>query len=759
MTKFILLFAMVVALALPVVPSVSHAQVSPALARKAPDAAEMLDAAGKRGHVRIIAEFTGPVPANQLTPDPARLAPMMQHIASMQDAIVATHFGSAANPRPGQGFPRGLMRFEIRPMFAVNVSTTELGVLASDPRIVHIHLDRLDAPSLLQSVPLIGMPGAYIAGATGSGQAVAIIDTGVQPNHEFLATKVVMEACFSNSGGGGGGLSLCPNGTPSQTGAGAADPTTGNCINAGTQLCGHGTHVAGIAAGNNTNPGGGKPNNGVAKGADIVAVQVFTLFTDAPTCIAAGTTAPCVLATVSDQISALDWVFMNALTPAAGVKLASANMSLGGGMFTAACDGDTRKGSIDSLRGAGVATAIAAGNSGFINAVGAPGCISTAVTVGSADKNDVISSFTNIAPMVALMGPGGFGGGSCAFGSINPDILSSVAGNAPAVTGNYACFAGTSQATPHVAGAFAAIRTACPSATVDQILTALQNTGKPITDTRAGGTLTKPRIQVDAALQQLCITASDLAITKTAPATATAGSSFSYTINVTNNGPSNATTVVVTDPLPAGIAFVSSSPVACTGAPNLSCTIGSLANGASSSFSITVNVPANFAPSTISNTASVKADQLDLNPGNNMFTASTLVSGSADLALTKTCTSTASVNSSCDITITNLGPSDAQAVMVTDAITSSGNNFTVTSVSGAACTPAPPVGPVTSTTLMCNLGTVAASATGIVHVTFTSVNHGTVSDTATVTSTTPDPNAGNNSGMGSVTFRKHGLRG
>jgi serine protease len=58
-------------------------------------------------------------------------------------------------------------------------------------------------------------------------------------------------------------------------------------------------------------------------------------------------------------------------------------------------------------------------------------------------------------------------------------------------------------AAPHVAGAFAAIRTACPNATVDQILTALQTTGLPIADTRTGGTLSRPRIRVDQALLQL----------------------------------------------------------------------------------------------------------------------------------------------------------------------------------------------------------------------------------------------------------------
>ena len=58
-------------------------------------------------------------------------------------------------------------------------------------------------------------------------------------------------------------------------------------------------------------------------------------------------------------------------------------------------------------------------------------------------------------------------------------------------------------ATPHVAGAIAAVRSACPSATADAIENALKSTGTPITDTRPGGTQTKPRIRVDLAVQSL----------------------------------------------------------------------------------------------------------------------------------------------------------------------------------------------------------------------------------------------------------------
>jgi hypothetical protein len=74
------------------------------------------------------------------------------------------------------------------------------------------------------------------------------------------------------------------------------------------------------------------------------------------------------------------------------------------------------------------------------------------------------------AHVLAGRAPGArrLGGGSCAFGANNPDILSSIAGTSSSSTTTYVCLAGTSMATPHVAGTLAALRSACATATVDQ---------------------------------------------------------------------------------------------------------------------------------------------------------------------------------------------------------------------------------------------------------------------------------------------------
>jgi hypothetical protein len=462
-----------------------------ALWAKATEAAEITAIAQQNGHVRVIVLFDSPVPASQLKSDPASVANAKAQVAAARDAIVSWHFGSATSPTQGQGFDRGLARFQITPGFAVNVSPSELQALANDPRVTRINYDRVLRANLIESVPLIGMTAAYTMNATGAGQAVAVLDTGIKFDHEFLVANLVAEACFSNASPAANRVSLCPNGGQSQFGVGAARSDASACINGSSpiNLCEHGSHVAGIAAGLNTNQQGGEPPNGVAKNAKIFAIQVFTRFNDPGEC--SPDPAPCVGTWISDQLHALDHVFAN-LNLGGGTVVASVNMSFGGGLFSGTCDSAPQKPAIDNLRAAGVLSAIASGNDDSTTQISTPACISTAVAVGATVKDDNLASFSNMSPTVDLLAPGAF-------------ILSSI----PVVSANnntttYAHFGGTSMAAPHVAGAIAAIRTACPRATADAIENALKSTGTPVVDERQGGTQTWPRIRVDLAVQSLC---------------------------------------------------------------------------------------------------------------------------------------------------------------------------------------------------------------------------------------------------------------
>ena len=127
-------------------------------------------------------------------------------------------------------------------------------------------------------------------------------------------------------------------------------------------------------------------------------------------------------------------------------------------------------------------------------------------------------------------------------------------------------------------------------------------------------------------------TSADLGITKSATPVILDGGNITYSITVTNSGPSNAQSVQMTDPLPGGTVFVSDSGAAgwAKGDPlvgtngTITDTIGTLAAGASATFTIVATDTGVAAPNTISNTATIAATTPDSNP-NNSSTASTTV--------------------------------------------------------------------------------------------------------------------------------------
>ena len=386
-------------------------------------------------------------------------------------SVISRYQEQLLSKLPQQASKR-VSRFKSIPFLGLSVTPAELASLQNDPDVEFIEEDRLLRASLDISIPLIGADQVWNEPFTGSGAAVAIIDSGVDSSHPFLTGRVVSEACYSTTYAPLNATSLCPTDTLGNlihAGAGTAQP----CNISG---CDHGTHVAGIAAGNGS-------SSGVAKDASIIAIQVFSRFDDANFC---GSSAPCIAAFTSDIISALERV----RDLQGSFDIAAANMSLGGGTVSSisSCDSNnaSTKSIIDQLRALGIATVIAAGNNGNSAAMSSPGCISTAITVGASSDSDGIASFSNSGSWLDFMAPG-------------VSIISSVPG------GGFTNKSGTSMATPHVTGAWALMKSkrdavfgsSHTAQTVNQIAAALTNEGTIIHDARNG--MDFPRIQLNAA--------------------------------------------------------------------------------------------------------------------------------------------------------------------------------------------------------------------------------------------------------------------
>ncbi|WP_236063962.1 S8 family peptidase [Streptomyces poriferorum] len=280
-------------------------------------------------------------------------------------------------------------------------------------------LDARVKGALKDSVPQIGAPAAWAEGYDGKGVKVAVLDTGIDPEHPDLKDRIV------------GSKSFVP----------------GQAVLDGN---GHGTHVASTVAGSGAASGG--DYRGVAPAADLLVGKV--LGNDG-------------YGANSGIIEAMEW--------AKDQGAAVVSMSLGD---TAPDDGtDPMAQAVNALSADdGPLFVIAAGNAYDPGAISTPGSADKALTVAAVDKNDERASFSSQGPLI------GTSGLKPDISAPGVDITAAASQAMPGVTGMYRTLSGTSMATPHVAGAAAILKQRHPDWSGQQLKDALMSTSKELPD-------------------------------------------------------------------------------------------------------------------------------------------------------------------------------------------------------------------------------------------------------------------------------------
>lgn len=254
----------------------------------------------------------------------------------------------------------------------------------------------------------------------------------------------------------------------------------------------------------------------------------------------------------------------------------------------------------------------------------------------------------------------------------------------------------------------------------------------------------------------------------------TADSRLTYTLVVTNIGPDAATNVTLTDPIPmyspasfgrpattvgASVTAGSSGGESCSGTSTVTCSLGSIANGASKTVTVTVDRP--MQSGTWVNTASAfSANVGDPDRSNNSGSATAIVAAVADIELTAKSVTPDPVKSGVEatyvISIRNNGPSAAQNVIVTDRFAALGANGTFTFVSavasnGGSCPTAPTSAIAGPFDVVCSWASVPPSGVRSMTVRIrpdymaSPPSPRQIANTATVTTTTVESDAANNS--------------
>jgi uncharacterized repeat protein (TIGR01451 family) len=235
----------------------------------------------------------------------------------------------------------------------------------------------------------------------------------------------------------------------------------------------------------------------------------------------------------------------------------------------------------------------------------------------------------------------------------------------------------------------------------------------------------------------------DLSITKvTSTPSVNLGGTCTYTLQVTNNGPTTASNVTVTDVLPPGATYLNDSGTgwSCNQvAGTITCTLPSLAVGPAAPITLSTTAPASTT-GPLNNQATVTSGTLDPTPGNNASAVAVVnVVASSAVSIVKS-TSAVQAYSGQPVTyslaVSNAGPTSALSVSVTDVLPA-GATFVSAAGTGWSCGQA--AGTVTCTMAVLPVG--AAPAISLVFTAPPTATATTLSNTATVggTGITPGP--------------------
>ncbi len=301
---------------------------------------------------------------------------------------------------------------------AAEISSADIDELTADEKVAYIAGDYDVKTCLDIARPAIN---AESPGYTGRGVGVAVVDTGIYPHADLTvnSSRIKAFADFVN---------------------GKKKPYDDN---------GHGTHCAGIIAGDGFSSKG--KYAGIAPAADIISVKVMNGYGEG---------------NVSDILAGLEWINKNReLYNIKVVSLSLGGSSRGGGY-------DPLVKAVEKLWESGVTVVAAAGNEGpELSTLGSPGVSRKIITVGAADDRGTVTAADDGVAEFSSRGPS-------PYSRYKPDIvapgvnITSLANN-----GGYAEMSGTSMATPMVSGACALLYEKYPDITPDEVKRRLNRSG------------------------------------------------------------------------------------------------------------------------------------------------------------------------------------------------------------------------------------------------------------------------------------------